>query len=162
MLKDSKACNDGFRRKILTDAPVSAGCIHDGIGVRCGGYSLEGTEAEMEALVLLIQSRIASKRAYAKQVKIERDAAKLATVYLRQFGEVIHKGESPERYPLLERDFSGLSMAAEIAIDPDDAEAVKKHTRGIIRYRLDEVKGYEKIAEAVRGRKASDPATLAA
>ena len=164
---NSKGCDAGYCRKQLAEVLHgyfgNYGGPNDkrGVYASIGSIQIEGTNEEMEGFAQAILRKVERNREWDNDERIEKVAAQLATTYLTVFGEAIHKGVRPEHYPLLERDFSDLSKAAEVAFAPTDAEAVKKHTRRIIRYRLNEVKGYERIAEAVSGRKASSPATLA-
>lgn len=156
MEKDSKGCNDGWRRKLLAEVRHgyfgSCGGPNDkrGVYASIGSIQIEGTNEEMEEFAQAILRKVERNREWENDERIEKVASQLATTYLAKFGEAIHAGVWPEHYPLLERDFSSLSAGLEF--DAGDVAKLQTAAKSIIRNRLI-MPGYEKIAEAVRNRK---------
>lgn len=156
MEKDSKGCNDGWRRKLLAEVPhgyfgsIGGPNGQRGVYASIGPIQIEGTNEEMEEFAQAIMRKVARNKEWENDERIEKVAAQLAHNYLVAFGDAIHKGESPESYPLLGRDFSTLS--AGLAFKYEDVAALQEMANKIIRNRLT-LPGYEKIAEAIKARK---------
>ena len=156
MEKDSKGCDDGWRRKLLAEVPHgyfgNCGGPNDkrGVYASIGSIQIEGTNEEMEEFAQAILRKVERNREWENDERIEKVAAQLATAYLAKFGDAIHKGVNPEHYPLLERDFSTLSAGLEF--EAGDIAKLQTMAKTIIRNRL-ATPGYEHIQEAIKNRK---------